>query len=728
MLQVLIKKGRAVTENVPGPTVGRGNLLIKVLNSCISAGTEISSIQGSGDSLLKRALKQPDKVAKAIQMAKDEGLYRTVEKIKGHLDVGIPTGYSISGIVIDAGPDIDGYNTGDRVAAAGAGMANHAEYVEVPKNLVVRIPENVSFAHGATVTMGAIAMQAVRRADIKLGEYAAVIGTGILGMLAVQLLTNAGARVIAVDIDDKRLHLAKQLGAELCINSSNENLERTIRHYTDGHGVDTSLFCASTTDESVLSQTFAATRKKGRTVMVGTWGRQLDRNDIYTKELDFLISTSYGPGRYDTNYELKGEDYPYAYVRWTENRNMSEYLRLISVGKLQIDPLIQARYRVEKATDAFEALRSADKPLIILLNYDDEKNVESHDIDRVSRNLTAHPVRKWDKKDSIRVAIIGAGSFASGVHLPNLKKMKDIYKIHAVCNRTGASAQAIARQYGAAYATTDYREILADDDVDLVMICTRHNLHGHLVLQSLKADKHTFVEKPLCISRKELDDIKAYYDPADINPKSGRYTVSAKPLLAVGFNRRFSIYAAELKKHIIKRINPVFLHYRMNAGYLSKDHWVHTEEGGGRIVGEACHIIDLFSFLIGSNVGAAGAAGMVPATGSVCREDNKAITIEYQDGSVAVLEYFSIGSEHLEKERLEAHFDQKTIVIDNYKALQGYGIKVKKIATPSPDKGQLQELRSLSDTILGRQTHFPILLESIFETTDLCLRLRDQDQ
>lgn len=727
MLQVLIKKGRAVAESVPGPTVGKGNLLIKVVNSCISAGTEISSIQGSGDSLLKRALKQPDKIAKAIQMAKDEGISRTVAKIKGHLDAGIPTGYSISGIAIDAGPDVSGYKAGDRVAAAGAGMANHAEYVEVPQNLVVRVPENVSFPHAATVTMGAIALQAVRRADVKLGEYVAVVGTGILGMLVAQLLANAGARVIAVDIDDKRLNLAQQLGAELCINSMNENFVRSIRHYTHGHGADSILFCASTSDENVLSNTFKATRKKGKLVMVGTWGKQLDRNDIYAKELDFLISTSYGPGRYDDDYELKGHDYPYAYVRWTENRNMSEYLRLISVGKLQVHPLIQAQYAVEKATEAFEALRSTSKPLIIILNYD-EKIKKSDETKSIARNLVLKPQPKSSNDHRIRVAIIGAGSFATGVHLPNLRKLKDAYAIHAVCNRTGASAQSIAKRYGAAYATTDYREVLADDNVDLVMICTRHNLHGNLVLQSLKADKHTFVEKPLCVTREELESIKAYYCSADQNQKKRSSSVVEKPLLSVGFNRRFSPYALELKKHIQQRINPVFLHYRMNAGYLPLEHWVHSEEGGGRIVGEACHIIDLFSFLIDSQISSAGAAGIIPNTGSVSREDNKAITIEYQDGSYAVLEYFSIGSEHLGKERLEAHFDQKTIVLDNYTALKGYGITVKKLSTPHPEKGQLQELKKLAEAILGKQAEFPMPLESIFETTDLCLRLRDQDQ
>jgi threonine dehydrogenase-like Zn-dependent dehydrogenase len=285
---------------------------------------------------------QPDNIAKAVQNARNEGVSRTIDKIKGYRDAGIQTRYSISGVVLDIGKDVKNFVPGDRVAAAGAGMANHAEFVTVPKNLVVRIPENVGFQQAATVTMGAIAMQAVRRADIKLGEYTAVVGTGTVGMLVLQLLVQAGARVLTVDIDEKRLILAKDLGAELCIHSGNEDFVNAILHYTNGQGADAMLFCAATNDAKVLSNTFAATRKKGRVVMVGKYGKELNRNDIYAKELDFLISTSYGPGRYDANYEIKGQDYPYAYVRWTENRNMAEYLRLISVGRLRIDPLIQA--------------------------------------------------------------------------------------------------------------------------------------------------------------------------------------------------------------------------------------------------------------------------------------------------------------------------------------------------------------------------------------------------
>ena len=727
MLQVLIKKGQVVTENVPSPMARDGSILIKVMASCISAGTEIQSVQASSHSIFMRVMKQPSNIAKAIQIARNEGVSRTIDKIKGQLDAGMQTGYSISGIVIDVGKGVKNFAKGDRVAAAGAGMANHAEFVEVPKNLVVQVPENVKFNQAATVTMGAIAMQAVRRADIKIGEYTVVVGTGILGMLVVQLLVMAGARVVAVDIDEKRLRLARDMGAELCIRSENDNSVNEILHFTNGQGADAMLFCAATNNAKVLSNTFAATRKKGRVVMVGTWGNELNRDDIYKKELDFLISTSYGPGRYDAQYEIKGQDYPYAYVRWTENRNMVEYLRLISVGRLKIDPLIQAEYPVSKAKEAFEAFSANEKPLIVILRYENEHSGNVIDVDRVSHTVAAHMDLKSAGKHRIRVALIGAGNFASGMHLPNLIKLKDTYEIHAICNRTGAGAQSAAKKFGAKYATTDHRQILSDESVDLVMICTRHDLHGHLALESLKAGKHTFVEKPLCTTLEEFEELKAFYYGGSENKLNEQFHKNQKPVLMVGFNRRFSTYASELKKHLRTRINPLIIHYRMNAGYIPLDHWVHSEEGGGRIIGEACHIIDLFSYLIDSKVTAASVASLGTNTGSISGDDNKVITLEYEDGSVAVLEYFSIGSEKFPKETLEVHYDQKTIVIDNYSAMRGYGVSIKKIKTSHPEKGQLQELRRLSETILGKQPCLPISIESLFETTGLCFQLSRQD-
>jgi predicted dehydrogenase len=581
----------------------------------------------------------------------------------------------------------------------------------------MRIPSLLGFREASTATLGGIAMQGVRRAQVQLGEYVVVFGTGVLGQLALQMLVASGARVIAVDLNDKRLELARQMGAELCLNPNQADSIKAVHHHTNGYGADVVLFCAATENSQALSDAFAMTRRKGRVVMVGVWGRELKREDIYAKELDFLISTSYGPGRYDPNYEDRGLDYPYAYVRWTENRNMEEYLRLIEAGKIQVEPLIQETYPLEEVEKAFGSLQSPDPPLMILLDYGDKLPEDLSALVQQSRRVDSALGYRPVTSQRIQVGIIGAGNFATSVHLPNLERLKKHYQIRAICNRTGHKAQAIVTRFGAEYGSTDYREIVADPNIDLVMICTRHNLHGPMVLESLEAGKHTFVEKPLCTKQEELDDIKEFYSSRLQSQKQ------ETPLLTVGFNRRFSKYAAEVKKQVADRINPLFLHYRMNAGYLSLDHWVHGEEGGGRIIGEACHIIDLFSFLTESSVRSFSTARLNPTTGSVDGSDNMTITLEYMDGSLATLEYFAVGSSQLSKELLEVHFDGKSIIVNDYSSIRGFGVQVDEIKHSSPAKGHLEEMELLADCILGKKDKWPIPWESIFETTELTFEM-----
>ncbi|MCK5644234.1 MAG: bi-domain-containing oxidoreductase, partial [Gammaproteobacteria bacterium] len=587
MIQALIKKGRVLPVEVPAPVVSPGSVLIKVVNSCISAGTELSGVSGSGKSLIRRALEQPENVKKVLNMVRSEGIARTYATIMGKLQSGSPTGYSLSGIVIASGEGVADFKPGDRVAAAGAGIANHAEYVDVLRNLVMRIPDDLDFKPASTVTLGGIAMQGVRRAQAALGEFVVVFGAGILGQLAWQMLAASGSRVIAVDLDEKRLDLARKMGAEAVFNPLKCDVIKEIIHYTGGHGADIVLFCAATNNSQALSDAFAMCRKKGRLVMVGVWGAELKREDMYKKELDFLISTSYGPGRYDADYEERGLDYPYSYVRWTENRNMEEYLRLLARKSINVDPLIEATYPIMEVEEAFASLQKPDRPLMVILDYGDNLPDGLEALASQPRKVTIQ--NRIDKKSGsqrVRVGLIGAGGFAMGMHLPNLQKLSDKYEIRAICSRTGANAKAAATKFGAEYSTTDYQEILADPDIDLTMICTRHNLHGKMVIESLQAGKHTFVEKPLCITKEELETIRNFFNSRLPTPGS------RLPILMVGFNRRFSKYAREVKKHVQDRINPLFIHYRINAGYIPLDHWVHTEEGGGRIIGEACHIID----------------------------------------------------------------------------------------------------------------------------------------
>jgi len=489
-----------------------------------------------------------------------------------------------------------------------------------------------------------------------------------------------------------------------------------VSHFTSGHGADTVIFAAATSKPSALTQAFEMTRKKGRLVMVGVYGRELRRNDIYQKEIDFLISTSYGPGRYDETYEQKGLDYPYAYVRWTENRNMVEYLRLLANGVVDVAAMIENVFPINQVEKAFETLSRPERPLMVLLNYDNPPEDENPKKYEASTLEIKRP-NVINSNDRIRVGIIGAGNFATGMHLPNLQKLADKYEIRAICNRTGHKVAEIAERFGASYATTDYKKVLEDPEIDLTMICTRHNLHGQMVMESLRSGKHTFVEKPLCTTQAELDHIKEFYD----QQSETRNPQPALPLLMVGFNRRFSKYAIEVKKCVAGRINPLFIHYRMNAGYIPMDHWAYGEEGGGRIVGEACHIIDLFSYLIDAPVRAFSSASLQPQTDSISSSDNKSIILEYQDGSVATLEYFAVGSNEIPKEYMEVHFDEKSLIVDDYKSIRGYGVETPDIKTKNQDKGQLEELIDLYGCVKRQDHIWPIRIEEMFETTMITL-------
>ncbi len=706
MIQAIIKKGKVLGEEISSPNVSKGSVLIKVVNSCISAGTEMSGVTNSGKSLIKRAIEQPAQVAKVINMTKSVGIAKVIAKIKGQLDGGNATGYSISGVVIATGEDVNNYKIGDKVAAAGAGIANHAEYVDVPQNLVMKMPQNLDFKDASSVTLGGIAMQGVRRADMRFGEFCVVTGAGILGLLAMQMLKLSGVRIAVLDLDESRLNIAKELGAEIVINSSKEDPVKTIESWSGGYGADCVLFTAATSSSVPLSQSFQMTKKKGKVVLVGVVGMEINRADIYAKELDFLISTSYGPGRYDKMYEEKGIDYPYAFVRWTENRNMTEYLRLLSTKQIQLDKIINGVYKIEDVTKAFESLQASVKPLMVLLDYGQvelEKIEEYLTQDKkvvINSNIEI-------KKDIINVALIGSGGFATGMHMPNMEKLSSKYKLHAVMSRTGHSAKSVAKQYGAKYATTNYDDILNDKDIDLVMIATRHDSHATLVLQALRAGKHVFVEKPLATNQEELNFIKEFYDGDTAN----------KPVLFTGFNRRFSKYTNEIIKHASKRNNPLFIQYRMNAGFIPLDHWVH--ENGGRIVGEGCHIIDLMTALVGERVVSISSESITPKNDKFLSDDNKSIVLKYEDGSVANIQYFATGSKEFAKEYMEVHFDNKTIVMDDYKALNGYGIKVDEITTSLSEKGQFEELERFYKTLSGKTEKWPIELWDMIQTTEI---------
>ncbi len=705
MRQVLIRRGQVSVENVPAPLVEDGHILVEVAYSLISAGTEISSVESSGKSLIQRALERPDRVLQVIDHLRKQGIQKTVAKVRGQVAGGSPTGYSCSGIVIQVGRGVNGFQPGDRVACAGAGIANHAEIVLVPTNLAVKVPDGCDLKDAASVTLGAIAMQGVRRADPRLGEIVAVIGLGLLGQLTVQLLKVAGCRVIGLDLDARRVALARKLGADHAFHPAEVELATEIRHLTGDHGVDATIITAASSSDAIVQQAMEITRKKGRVVVVGAVGLGLKRSPFYEKEIDFLISCSYGPGRYDQAYEEKGVDYPYAYVRWTENRNMAEYLRLVAEGRVRLDEILEREYDLAQAPEAYAALQtSSERPLGVLLRY------PVHTDEAIASKLETKTVlRDRPVNGKVRIAVIGAGNFAKSVHLPNLQKLSDLYHLRAIVSSTGTNALATAQQFGADYATTSYEDVLADPDVDAVLICTRHHLHAQQAMAAARAGKAIFLEKPMALNQAELDELATVLQQTGV------------PFM-VGFNRRFSPAAQRAKEIIADRQNPMMILYRMNAGYLPPDHWTQTEEGGGRIIGEACHIFDLFQYLVDAPMVEVSATAIAPKTEHVLAGDNVSATLRYEDGSVATLFYTALGAPCLSKEYMELYVDGKVLILDDYKRLTVHGIGLKGWESTIQDKGHYRELFIFAHYVhQSSLSDLPIPLRDLIETTIVSL-------
>ena len=684
MKQVLLRGGGAVVEDVPAPGVGERDILVRVHYSCISVGTESAGMAAAAVPLYKRALKQPENVRLAFKMMQEQGVTRTIKRIRGMLAAGQPTGYSAAGDVIAIGRDVEGFAIGDRVACAGAGIANHAEIIDVPVNLAVRVPASLPLDQASTVTLGAIALQGVRRAAPTLGETIAVIGLGILGQLTVQMLKANGCRVIGVDLDPERIRLAVERGMDQGLNPVEEDIVERIIRMTDGLGADAAIVTAASPDHDIISEAMRACRKKARVVLVGDVGLNLRREDFYRKELDLLISTSYGPGRYDPWYEEGGHDDPLPYVRWTENRNMGAYLGLLAEGKVTVTSLNPRVFDVADAEAAYQQLAGAhERPLLALLRYPVREEAPSRTV-----TLFNPPTKSSGK---IRVAVVGAGGFAQGMHLPNLVKLRDEYELRWIVSRTGSTAKSVAGQYKVPFAGTDHEAVLSDPEVDLVMIATRHNLHAAMTLQALQAGKHVFVEKPLALNESELTTIENFYAVG----------TDGKPVLMTGFNRRFSPPIRRIREILQHRIGPMMISYRMNAGYLPPDHWVHGPEGGGRNIGEACHIYDLFCCLTGSSPVAVQAAAINNPPAGTHRNENFATTITFSDGSVGTLLYTSLGAHDHPKERMEIYVDGKVISMDDYAAVSCAGGKFNRWSSKIIQKGQYEELEALAKALKG---------------------------
>ena len=716
MKQVFLKSGQAVVENVPSPQIDKGNILVRVDRSCISVGTEVSSLKLSGLSIYRRALKQPENVSRVLSMISEQGLKKTIDRVNGHLSSGSPTGYSASGTVIALGDEVDYFSIGDRVACAGAGFANHAEEISVPVNLAVKVPDGLSQEDASTVTLGSIAMQGVRRLNPAVCETIVVVGLGILGQITSQILKANGCSVIVVDTDYSRCLLAKDIGANVAIDLSSENYIDTVIRHTSGFGADGVIITAASPSDQIISDAMNACRKKGRIVIVGDIGLNLKRSDFYQKELDVLISSSYGPGRYDPVYEEGGHDYPLPYVRWTENRNMESYLDLLASKKIDLRKLSRKIYDLEEAFDAYNSLNSDGvKPLLVLLKYDGQV-VDQPDNKIFLDHAVPHRISASQQKQ-INIALVGASSFVQSVHLPNILKFKNEFNLYAAMSRTGANAKAVARQYSMNYCTTSYEDVLSDNNVDLVLISTRHNLHARQVLQALQAGKHVFVEKPLGLTIKEINDIESFYMQSNIKDV---------PMLLTGFNRRFAPAVQIIKESIVGRTTPIMIDYQLNAGFIPSSHWVHGPEGGGRNLGEACHIYDLFLYLTGAEaVDYISACSITPSSKQWKSNDNFSATIKFSDGSVCTLVYTALGSKAYSKERMNVYVDGKVFYMDDYKLLSNYGFKANRWSSKSPQKGHYEELKALSNSFT-EASNWPISLKSQILASRIALEVESQ--
>jgi predicted dehydrogenase len=564
----------------------------------------------------------------------------------------------------------------------------------------------------SSVAVGAIAMQAVRRTGVALGESVAVIGLGLVGMLSVKMLQCAGARVLGIDIDETRVDKAKALGInEACSEAA--DIQRTVNNFTRKMGVDVCLVAAGSNDNSILQTATEITRKKGRVVIVGLVPMQFNINPFLRKELDLLASISYGPGRYDDKYEEKGFDYPYAYVRWTEKRNMEEYLRLLAQDKIDLNMVASEEFSFENAIDAYDFLQKGSAESTgIFINYASDSSLQE-------KSNTQVDIKTKQVDDGINLAVIGAGNFTKRVHLPNLKKLGKDISIGAIVSRTGANAMKVAKQYGANYATSSFEDVISDPEIDTVLIGTRHNLHADMTIKSLQAGKNVLVEKPLAMSGEELLAIEEFYKAKNTTINNGL------PILMVGFNRRFSPMIKKMKEIVSKRITPLIMNYQMNAGFLPTDHWLRTKEGGGRNIGEACHIYDLFTFLTESEVSDIKVSSINIASDEHANNENFTATLSFADGSVGSLTFTSLGSSKYPKEVFHVYANEAVHILTDYRQLEFVGGASQVIRSENIEKGHLEELEAFVD-VLKNGGEWPISLWQQIQASRIALTVEEQ--
>ncbi|MBI2662485.1 bi-domain-containing oxidoreductase [Candidatus Woesearchaeota archaeon] len=692
MKQVFAKKGRVQVEEVTVPVCGDNEVKVKVLYSVISSGTELNTVKKLKQPLYQTALEKKELVKSVIIKAKKEGYFKTYNYVKQMLNNWWRLGYSCSGKVMEVGKNVREFSVNDDVACGGQNYASHAEIVCVPKNLVVKIPKNVSLKEASLTTIGSIAIQSVRRLNPSFGEIIVVYGLGLLGQIVCQILSAIGCQVIGIDINEKRAKKAK------VHRFFTTDFVKNAIHFTKGIGVDGVIISAATDNKDIINNSMEMCRKKGRVVLLGKVPITINREVMYKKELDFLISTSYGPGRYDKDYEEKGQDYPLGYVRWTENRNMQEFLRLLAERKISVEELIEKEFSIDEAEEAYLTLSKANPvPLIVLLSYPQELNKEEP-----LRLVTSN--KKIVGK--INVGLIGAGNFAKGTHLVNVKKIDD-FNLKAIVTKNPGSAKNLALLNGAEYCSADYTEVLNDKDIHLVVISTRHNLHAKIAIEALKKGKQVFVEKPMGITREECRSI--------LNTLKGKGLV-----YSVGFNRNYAPLTQQVKSFFETRDYPLIINYRVNTKPTGREDWVNDpEEGGGRIIGEMCHMFSFFNYIIGTRFSEINAY-KINSDGRVIDSNNAAVTIKYGDGSVATLVYTDYANDTLSKERIEIFGGGNVAVLDDFEQLFINGKK----SSIKQDKGHYAELVELLKKLRGEKSEL-IDANKAYESMEICFRVEE---
>ena len=645
-----MRDGQTQVTEVPVPAVRSGMALVRTAASLVSAGTERMLVEFAEKSLLGKARSRPDLVRQVLDKARREGILTTLEATFNRLDQPMPLGYSSAGTIIAVGAGMEGFRPGDRVACAGGGFAVHAEYALVPKNLLAKLPPQVDFDSAAFATLGAIALHGFRLAQPQVGARVAVIGLGLLGLLASGIANAAGCAVFGVDLSPQRVELAHQMGVTAVLRADAEEI--ALAH-TGGRGFDIVLICADARSDDPIHLAAQICRDRGHVIAVGAVGLNLQRKPFYDKEIHFQVSRSYGPGRYDPAYEERGLDYPAGYVRWTEGRNLEAMVELMATGRLDVHPLISHRFPIECAPEAYELITGKlSQPFLgVLLTYPQTETLPTHPQKTFSSDAALSTTTE------LGLGVLGAGNYATAVFLPAVKAAGGIRRV-GVATASGLSARNAMHRFGFGYASSSEEDLLGDPAVNVVAILTRHNHHARQVAAALRLGKHVFCEKPLAIDAAGLSEIESALTQSENAPR-----------LMVGFNRRFAPFAIRLKDFLSTRAEPVMAFYRVNAGYLPLTHWLHDPQvGGGRIIGEGCHFVDFLTFLVGTPPVSVSVEGL--PDGARYREDNVTLRLRFADGSLGTILYLANGDKSFPKERVEVFCGGRAAALDDFRTLE----------------------------------------------------------